>query len=179
MTDLDPLQYTVLKEPYTGLEEPPLEEEQASVIKDGMISVTPPLLGEGEEADPLELPEEGLEDIAEDEKEETPLSEEVIKEEVPVSEEINKEEIHVSEEINKEDVHVSEEINKEDVHVSEEINKEEVPVSEEVDDVSNEEENAQVTFIDDDLQFKPNFSRTTSTHVGARPIYDLFAITVS
>ena len=133
-----------------------------------MISVTPPLLGEGEEADPLELPEESLEDIAEGEKEEAPISEEDKKEEIPISEEINKEEVHVSEEISKEEVHVSEEISKEEVHVSEEVN-----------DVSNEVENGQVTFIDDDLEFKPKFSRTTSTHVGARPIYDLFAITVS
>ena len=148
MTDLDPLQYTVLKEPYAGLEEPPIEEEQPSVIKDGMISVTPPLLGEGEEADPLELREE---DIVE-----------VNKEEVLVSEEVDKEEVLVSEEVDKEEVLVSEEVDKEEVH-----------------DISDEVEDAKVTSVDDDLQFKPNFSRTTSTHVGARPIYDLFAITVS
>lgn len=146
MTDLDPLQYTVLKEPYAGLEEPPLEEEQASIIKDGMISVTPPLLGEGEESEPLELREEGLEDIAEDEKEEAPLSEEV----------------------NKEDVLVSEEVDKDGVHMSEEVN-----------DVSNVDDSKFTSVDDDDLEFKPKFSRTTSTHVGARPIYDLFAITVS
>ena len=158
MTDLDPLQYTVLKEPYAGLEEPPIEEEQPPVIKDGMISVTPPLLGEGEEADPLELQE----DIVEDEKEEAPLSEQVNKEEVLVSKEVDKEELLVSEEVDKEEVLVSEEVDKEEIH-----------------EVSDEVEDAKVTSVDDDLQFKPNFSRTTSTHVGARPIYDLFAITVS
>lgn len=189
ISDLDPFAYSVTKDDpdfnTTDLElnltESDLEfkgtnDEFESNEKEGCTSVTPPLLGEGEESSPLavsaEVHEEGnskLENIA---KGSSPSQTENKEQESPAEE---TEGVSPSE---TEGITSSE---NEGVSPSEtQDNKGGVSPSEEGED-KKERGNSKESVPSNKphLNLSRTYSRTTSVYMSSRPIYDLFAITVS
>ena len=165
MRDLDPLAYTASLEDDSIIDSTISAENISSYDNSGMVSVTPPLLGEGEEATPLSVLAEVHEDDTQDGKEENVKEENRNK-----NGEIKEDEENV---VTSTDDHVTstdDHVTSTDDHVT--STDDHVTFT-----------NDHVTSLDDSEAAKnhsiPKYSRTTSIHMSSRPIYDLFAITVS
>ena len=172
MRDLDPLAYTASLEDDSIIDSTISAENISSYDNSGMVSVTPPLLGEGEEATPLSVLAEVHEDDTQDGKEEN-VKEENRNENGEIKEDEENVVTSTDDHVTSTDDHVTstdDHVTSTDDHVT--STDDHVTFT-----------NDHVTSLDDSEAAKnhsiPKYSRTTSIHMSSRPIYDLFAITVS